>query len=151
MELQPVISIHMFHFPLIHKIINLIPGTDKASDKSTPKLNPHLYKNGEVQEIDNYFNYRSMIGFIKLLTKYTQPEAQSAVQQYRRFRFDPKHNKTQAVKRMIKFLKGTDTKGLILKPVSTNGAKFYVEKNLLEDGTKTSEWNQDRYYCASDI
>ena len=126
----------------------MIPGTDKASDKSTPKLNPHLYKNGEVQEIDNYFNYRSMIGFIKLLTKYTQPEAQSAVQ---RFRFDPKHNKTEAVKRMIKFLKGTDTKGLILNPVSINGAKFYVEKNLLEDGTKTSEWNQDRYYCASDI
>ena len=50
-------------------IINMIPGIDKSSSKSTPAVKPPLSKNEGAQVRKNNFNYRSVIGSLNFLTK----------------------------------------------------------------------------------
>ena len=51
------------------RLINMIPGIDKSSSKSTPGVKPPLSKNEGAQARKNNFNYISVIGSLNFLTK----------------------------------------------------------------------------------
>jgi hypothetical protein len=71
-----------------------------------------LYKGGEPRKTN--FHYRSAIGQMKYLTAWTQPELMMAVHQCARFSGDPRLPHKQAIKRIVRYLKRTSSKGLIL-------------------------------------
>ena len=61
-------SIHIRYPFLSQRIIHLIPGIDKASNKPTPVLNPPLLEKEGGQPRKNDFNYRSVIISFSFLT-----------------------------------------------------------------------------------
>jgi Reverse transcriptase (RNA-dependent DNA polymerase) len=62
------------------------------------------------------WNYRRIIGKLNFLEKSCRPEIACAVHQCARFSANPKTNHTDAVKRIVRYLTGTENKGIIYKP-----------------------------------
>jgi hypothetical protein len=62
------------------------------------------------------FNYRQVIGKLLYLEKTTRPDIACAVHQCARFSAHPKNKHAEAVKRIGRYLLGTQDKGLIVKP-----------------------------------
>ena len=65
-----------------------------------------------------------------MLTNSTRSEAQFTVRKYARFDVDPQIPHDQSLKRVIKYLKGTSTQGLIMKTKPENGIKFKIYYNF---------------------
>ena len=87
---------------LIDRIIETIPGTDKAN----PKLiaispNTVLTKDKSRKERQEIWNYRSFVSMLNYLVNTTHPELAYSVHQYARFCNEPKHSHEQAVKDII--------------------------------------------------
>ena len=89
---------------------------DKSSANPTPAFKPTPEKKEGDQARKNDFNYRSVIGLLRFLTNSTHPEDKFAVHKCARFSVYPKLTQDQAVECVLKYLKGTDMKGLIMKP-----------------------------------
>ena len=87
---------------LINRIIEAIPGMDKANPKSIP-MSPNTvltkYKSGK--ERQETWNYRFLLGILNYLVNTTHPELVYSVHQYARFCNEPKHSHEQAVKDII--------------------------------------------------
>ena len=109
-------SIHIRQRCLTKIILNMIPGMDKSSANPTHVVKPPIAKNEVYQAINNDFSYISVIGLLNSLTNSTRPEVKFAVRQIVWFSADPKLLYDQAVKRVLKYLKGKATQGLIIKP-----------------------------------
>ena len=60
------------------------------------------------------FHYQSLVGQLNFLTQSTRPEIQFAAHQCARFSEDPKHSHEVAAKRIVRYLKTTKDKGIIL-------------------------------------
>lgn len=73
---------------------------------STAKLTAH-----DTNEADNPSLYRSLVGGLQYVTV-TQPDAAYAVNRVCQFMHSPKDSHWQAVKRILRYLKGTSTHGL---------------------------------------
>ena len=116
LDFHPNSSIHLRQSYLTQRILNIIPGMDKSSAKPNPAVKPSLLKNEGAQERNNNFNYRSLIGSLNFLTNSTRPKAQFTVHQCARFNAYPKLLHDQAVKRVLKYLKGTPEQILIRNP-----------------------------------
>ena len=58
------------------------------------------------------------------------PKAKIAVDQCARLSTYPKLTHDQAVKRVMKYLKGMDMQGLIVKPDPENGIEYYIDADL---------------------
>jgi len=79
------------------------------------------------------FNYSSVIGMLWYLYGHSRPDLGFAVSQAARFTFQPKRSHELALIRIGQYLKGTRTKGLILKPMSTDHFEMdaYVDSDFL--------------------
>ena len=90
---------------LINRIIEAIPGIDKANPKSIP-MSPNTvltkYKSGK--ERQETWNYRFLFGILNYLVNTTHPELVYSVHQCARFCNDSKHGPEQAVKQIIRYL-----------------------------------------------
>ncbi len=62
------------------------------------------------------FNYRSALGMLMYLTNNTRPECAFAVNACAQYSLDPKQPHAEAVRRICRYLKGTRTEGLYIKP-----------------------------------
>ena len=93
----------------------------KSSANPTPTVKPSLEKNEGSKARENDFKYRSVIGLLNFLTNSIRPEAQFAVHQCARFSAEPKLPHDQAVKRVLKYIKGKSKQGLIMKPDPEKG------------------------------
>ena len=72
-------------------------------------------ENGE--PMSGTFNYASVIGMLWYLYSNSRPELGYAVSSAARFAFNPKRSHELALMRIGQYLKGTRTRGLILKPL----------------------------------
>lgn len=113
-------SIHLWQNFVTQIIVNLIPRLGKSSANPTPAVKPPLEKRGRSTN-KILFYYRSVIILLEFLTNSIHPKAQFVVYQYARFRSYPKLPHNQAIKRIIKYLKGITTKGLIMKTDTEKG------------------------------
>ena len=130
---------------LINRIINAIPGMDKANPKPIP-MSPTLIMtkdiNGKIRQED--WNYRSLIGMLNYLVNTTHPELAYSVHQCAIFYNDPKHSHEQAVKDIARYLintrinkeDGTKYHGIIFNFDSTKSVECYVDASFAGD------WNQ---------
>jgi hypothetical protein len=62
------------------------------------------------------WHYRRFIGKLNFLEKSCRPEITCAIHQCARFSADPRNYHTDAVKRIVQYLTGTEEKGIIYKP-----------------------------------
>lgn len=86
-------------------------GMEDSRPVGTPMSTRHkLSKNDDSKEVDQT-KYRSMIGKIQYVV-YTRPDIALAVGMVARFSTNPKENHMMAIKRIMRYLKGTEDYGL---------------------------------------
>jgi len=89
-----------------------------------------LNRDAEGQEKKNKFHYRSIVGQLNYLAATTRPEIQFAVHQCARFCENPKMSHKKAVKRIVRYLKKTKDKGLILSIDDSKGVECWVDADF---------------------
>ena len=110
---------------------------DKSSSKSKPEVKPPLAKNKGYQARKNDFNYRSVIGSLNFLPHSTLPEEKFAAHQCAQISANTKLPHNQAVKHVLKYLKGTPDNRIIMKPYPEQVIECYLDSDL------TGGWNQE--------
>lgn len=100
---------------LISKIIAFVGLESESNEHKTPATTIlHADKDGAYREQD--WNYRAAIGMLNYLGTSTRPDIAFAVHQCARFSSNPKRVHEIAVRRIVRYLKGTKDKGYILQP-----------------------------------
>ena len=117
---------------LIDRIIDLLGDAVKdANIKATPAVyKEYLTKDEDGPIRKQEWNYRSAIGMLNYLAACTRPDCLYAVHQCARFSANPKLCHERAVKRIVRYLKGTRKDGMILKPDSSKGIQCYVDADF---------------------
>lgn len=123
-------SKHMTQSGLIKKILdaskmsschaNKTPATQVALG-SDPDGQPHDHKK---------FSYSSIVGMLLYLANNTRPDIAFAVSQVARYTHSPKESHATAVKTIIRYLKGTQDKGLIVKNDGTYNLRCHVDADF---------------------
>jgi hypothetical protein len=81
------------------------------------------------ENFDYEWSYKSLIRKLNFLEKSTRPDIAYAA----RFMSDPKKSHGEAVKRIGRYLLGTRSKGIQLKPDKAKGFECYVDANFCGD------------------
>jgi hypothetical protein len=91
------------------------------------------------------WEYSSIVGMLMFLANNTRPDIAYATHQCARFTHCPKASHSLAVKRIIRYLKGTSEKGIIMQPKLKLSVDCYVDADFA--GLYGSEDSQDSL-CA---
>ena len=123
---------------LIQRIIEALGDAVKdANVKHTPaEFKKVIHKDENGPERKQNWNYRSLIGMLNYLASSSRPDISYAVHQAARFCADPKLIHEQAVKRIVRYLKGTSDKGIIMKPDHSKGIECFVDASFAGDWIK---------------
>jgi hypothetical protein len=76
------------------------------------------------------WSYRSVTGMLLYLASNSRPDISFAVHQCARFTHNPRQSHEQALLRICRYLKGTKTQGLILKPTDTLSVDCYADADF---------------------
>ena len=117
---------------LIERIIEAV-GLDKDmtnSSKPTPVTKPLLHKDREGLQRKHQWNYRSLVGMLGYLQGSTRPDISMTTHQCARFNNDPKLSHERALYRVVRYLVGTQNKGLVFKPDASKGLECYVDADF---------------------
>ena len=76
------------------------------------------------------WRYSSVVGMLLYLATNTHPDIAFAVSQVSRFNSAPKQSHAAEVKMIVRYLKGTTTKGTIFKPTGTYKVDCYVDADF---------------------
>ena len=95
---------------LIKKILEAT-GMNDCNPTQTPAVREALAKDPEGSPMTDSWNYRSIVGMLLYLASNTRPDIVFAVSQVARFSHEPKVSHAGAIKRIVRYLKGTSTKG----------------------------------------
>jgi hypothetical protein len=95
--------------------------------------NERLEKSGPPRE--HTWSYPSYIGRLNYIAGTTRPDIAFAVHQCARFSADPRKPHEDAVKKIVRYLKGTHDKGIIFKPDRTLGLQCYVDASFASGWT----------------
>ena len=102
---------------LINQIIDEVKVKRGEKTRSTPALSTKLLKRcSDEPSVECPFDYRKVIGKLNYLEKSSRPDIAYAVHQCARFCSDPKQEHIDAVIHLVKYLKGTSTQGVLLRP-----------------------------------
>jgi len=127
---------------LIERIIDAV-GLDKSligSAKPVPAIKPLLSKDldGPPRKCD--WNYRSVVGMCGYLQSSTRPDISMAVHQCARFNNEPRMMHERALRRIAKYLIGTQDRGIIFKPDKSKGIECFADASFA-DGWAHSDSN----------
>jgi hypothetical protein len=122
-------TIELTQTGLIDKVI-AFTGMDDASPRDTPAATAPLGsdKGGELFSED--WSYPAAVGMLLYISSNTRPDIQFAVHQVCRFSHNPKHSHGQAVKRIIRYLVETRTKGIQFTPDMKEGLNAYIDADF---------------------
>lgn len=112
----------------IDRIINQCGLKDQRMHDTPADTILHRDENGPARKTD--FHMRSIIGQLNYLASTTRPEIQFAVHQCARFVSDPKMSHEKAVKRIIRYLKRTRDKGIIMQVDKSKGIECFVDADF---------------------
>ena len=108
-------SIELTQTGLIDKILQATKMTD-CNPNRVPATGA-LGTDPDGEPMDEEWNYRSVVGMLLYLSTITRPDITFAVSQVARFSANLKQSHATAVKTILRYLKRTRTKGMIIKPV----------------------------------
>jgi len=107
-------------------------GTVKPTPAALTKI-PHCFKNEPSHDRD--WHYRSIIGKLNFLEKCTRPDISYSSHQCARFSQDPKRSHSNAVIHLGKYLSGTRTRGIKIRPSRESSFEVYADADF------TGQWN----------
>eukprot|EP00956_Cyclotella_meneghiniana_P035535 scaffold115810_cov49-Cyclotella_meneghiniana.AAC.1 len=133
---------------LIKRIISAL-GMDSAytSKKDTPAEVAPLPKDADGIPADRTIHYASVIGMLLYLSGHSRPDIAYAVHQCARYTFKPTTRHVAALKRIGRYLKGTKSQGLILKPSKDLNIDCYPDADFA--GFYSHEDKQDPHCVRS--
>mmetsp|Transcript_29932 Transcript_29932/g.72557 ORF Transcript_29932/g.72557 Transcript_29932/m.72557 type:complete len:287 (+) Transcript_29932:40-900(+) len=79
---------------------------------------------------NNKWNYASIVGMLLYLANNTRPDICYAVSQAARYMSAPKASHGTAVQRILRYLKGTRTDGIVVAPTGDLHLKLYVDADF---------------------
>ena len=128
---------------LIERIVDFIPGMAESNSVKTPACSSvTLTKDIEGENRKESWDYRAIVGMLNYLVNCTHPELSFAVHQCARFCNNPKRSHEQAIKRIIRYLRGSmpDNKGkerapqgILFRPDKDKSIETYVDASFAGD------------------
>jgi len=117
---------------LIKRIIDAMGASVvDANIKSTPAVYKEiLFRDDDGPDRKQDWHYRSLIGMLNYLAASARPDILFAVHQCARFSANPKLQHERSLKRIVRYLKGTMDKGIILKPNPDEVIKCFVDADF---------------------
>ena len=100
---------------LIKKILEAADMMD-CNPNSVPASQTPLGADKEGDPMTESWNYRSIVGMLLYLSGNTRPDIVFAVSQVSRFSNNPRQSHATALKTILRYLKGTMDKGIIVRP-----------------------------------
>lgn len=131
---------------MVERCLKLVGMPAEASQDDVPHTKIHetpavcrpiLSKDPNGQPRKQRWDYRAAVGALNYLLSMSRPDLAYAVHQCARFGNDPKLSHEAAVKRICRYLKGTQNEGLLLKPDMSKSFECYV------DADWAGNWNQE--------
>ncbi|CAJ1940546.1 unnamed protein product [Cylindrotheca closterium] len=121
-------SVELTQTGLIDKVLEAARMTD-CNPNRIPATGP-LGKDPDGEPMNEEWNYRSIVGMLMYLSTNTRPDITFAVSQVARFSSEPKQSHGTAVKTILRYLKRTCTKGMIIKPTGKLNLDLFVDANF---------------------
>jgi hypothetical protein len=125
-------TIHLTQPHLIHQILkDLRYDNNEVTIKTTPGASSRLLsRHLKSAPFDNSFHYGSVIGKINYVERGCRPDISYMTHQCARFTSEPKVEHGKAVRWLVRYLKGTANKGLILTPDRNKSLEVYVDSDF---------------------
>jgi hypothetical protein len=114
---------------LIQKILKTA-GMEDCRPMATPAVPTALGSDPEGEPMSELWNYRSIVGMLLYLAGNTRPDITMAVSQVCRFSNSPKQSHSKAVKHILRYLKGTADKGMLVRPNGTLSLDNYCDADF---------------------
>jgi hypothetical protein len=114
---------------LIDKVIRYV-GLQDSNPKSTPAATTPLGTDKHGQVFAEEWSYPAAVGMLLYLSSNTRPDIQFAVHQVARFNHAPRHSHAQAIKRIVRYLLSTKSKGIEFEPNIEAGLDCYVDADF---------------------
>ena len=121
--------IEMKQLGLIDKIMKTT-GMEDCNPISTPADPKTLGKDVNGKPFEESWSYAQVVGMLLYVSSNSRPDICFAVHQAARFTHDPKHSHAVAVKRIIRYLKGTRDRGLTFRPHSGFQVDCWVDADF---------------------
>ena len=113
---------------LIKKVLEAA-GMEDCNTKPTPATTA-LGKDANGADREETWGYASVVGMLMYLANNSRPDIAFAVHQCARFNHSPKRLHENAIKRILRYLKGTMHEGLILQPDAALSIDCYVDADF---------------------
>ena len=114
---------------LIQKVLQTTKMTE-CNSCETPATTTNLGLDSDEPACNEDWDYASIIGMLMYLANNTRPDIAFSVHQCARFTHSPKQSHSKAVKRILRYLHGTQTKGMSFSPSSTFKVDCYVDADF---------------------
>ena len=122
-------SIELTQKGLIQKIL-AATGMEDCNPNSVPAAQAALGADKDGEPMEENWNYRAIIGMALYLCTNTRPDISFQVSQIARFSNDPKKSHASAFKMLLRYLKKTMDKGMIIKPTKKFQLDLYVDADF---------------------
>jgi hypothetical protein len=130
---------------IIQKIIAECGLEDNSNQHDTPSTTTILQRDEYGPPRELKWHYRRMIGMLNYLSATSRPDIAYAVHQCARFSINPKRCHEIAVRRIVRYLKGTPTQGLTLRPSEDKNLNCYVDADF------TGNWTKDTSHDPNSV
>jgi Reverse transcriptase (RNA-dependent DNA polymerase). len=120
---------HLTQTGLIDKVLKAT-NMELCNPIGTPASKEAIGADRDGEPFAESWKYSTVIGMLLYLSGNTRPDITFAVHQCARFSHDPKQSHAVAIKRILRYLKGTRDKGMILSPNDTLGVDCYVDADF---------------------
>jgi Reverse transcriptase (RNA-dependent DNA polymerase) len=114
---------------LISQIIEAVDMVD-CNPAKTPAATSPLHADSEGELFQEKWEYASVIGMLMFLANNSRPDIAFATHQCARFTHGPRNSHALAVKKIVRYLKGTNSSGLILLPTKDLSIDCYVDADF---------------------
>lgn len=114
---------------LINRVIEATDMID-CNSCDTPAEHKPLGKDSSGAAFSESWHYASVVGMLLYLSSNSRPDIAFAVHQCARFTHAPKQSHAKAIKRIIRYLKGTADRGLIMRPTKELKIDCFVDADF---------------------
>jgi hypothetical protein len=122
-------QIELSQIGLIEKVIKYTE-MSSATGKSTPAAQEPLGSDKDGDLFSEEWSYPAAVGMLLYISSNTRPDIQFAVHQVARFSHCPRKSHGQALKRIVRYLLETRTRGMVFTPDLDAGLDCWVDADF---------------------
>ena len=103
---------------------------ENSNSVFTPASIRPLGKDLDGDKFDEDWEYATVVGMMMYLAQNSRPDITYAVHQCARFTHAPRSSHATGIKRILRYLQGTNDKGLIMNPSTKFQVDCYVDADF---------------------